>query len=553
VSEQPTFIVSIEITILWMLVAVAAVALLTKRIRLPYTVALVIAGLIIAFVPGTPKVDLTPDLILSVFLPTLIFEAAYNLDFQHLRDNIRTISALAIPGVLLTAGVVAALMHYAAGFDWVVALLFGAIVAATDPVSVVATFKQLGAPSRLRTIIEGESLFNDGTSLVLFRVLVGILAAGALDPASSVAQFFLVIAGGLLVGLATGYIVARVMTQFDDYLVETVMTVILAYGTYFLAEQLHVSGVIAVVVAGLVVGNYAQTMSFSPTSRIAVGLSWEFFGFLTNSLIFLFVGLQVHLARLFDLWHVVVAIAAVVLSRAVAVVAVSWVLRILRIDRPLAWNWQVLLVWGGLRGSLSLAMALSLPYVVGPASEPFRERQDILVMTFGVIIFTLLVQGLTLRPLLERLGLVGTDREREEYERTRAALRVVRTAQNTLEREARGGIVTPLIAADLRAEYEQREQDLLARLESFQISDQDLRGQQLRSARRHLLTVERSTIRNLLTEGAISDESGRELVTEIDARLAGLEAATEPDGAAAAPPAPAPNAARMREDAPPPG
>jgi CPA1 family monovalent cation:H+ antiporter len=368
-----------------------------------------------------------------------------------------------------------------------------------------------------------------------------------------VVQFFLVIAGGLLVGLAMGYIVARLMARFNDYLVETVLTVILAYGTYFLAEQLHVSGVIAVVGAGLVVGNYAQSISFSPTSRIAVGLSWEFFGFLTNSLIFLFVGLQVHLARLFDLWHVVVAIAAVLLSRAVAVVVVSWVMRILRIDRPLAWSWQVLLVWGGLRGSLSLAMALSLPYVIGPSSEPFTERQDILVMTFGVIIFTLLVQGLTLRPLLERLGLVSSDQAREEYERTRAALRVVRTAQNTLEREVRGGIITPLIAADLRADYEQREQGLLARLESSQLTDQDLREQQLRSARRHLLTVERSTIRNLLTEGTISDESGRELVTEIDARLAGLEVAAEPDGTAPVPPAPTPSAPRVREDATPPG
>src|SRR5690348_12760392 len=164
-----------------MLVAVAAVALLTKRIRLPYTVALVIAGLIIAFVPGTPKVDLTPDLILSVFLPMLIFEAAYNLNFQHLRENVRTISALAIPRVLVTAGVVAVLMHYAANLDWLVALLFGAVVAATGLVSVVATFMELGENMRLRTIVEGESLVNDYTSMVLFRVLVSILAAGTLD------------------------------------------------------------------------------------------------------------------------------------------------------------------------------------------------------------------------------------------------------------------------------------------------------------------------------------------------------------------------------------
>ncbi|MGI8587566.1 MAG: Na+/H+ antiporter [Chloroflexia bacterium] len=394
-------IASSTLTIFWMLVAVAAVAILSKRIRLPYTVALVIAGLIIAFVPGAPTIVLTPELILAVFLPVLVFEAAYNLHFGHLRKNLRTVVMLAVPGVLLTAAIVAGIMRLA-GFDWPIALLFGAIVAATDPVSVVAAFKELRAPARLRIILEGESLFNDGTSLVLFRLILGIAVGGEFDLVSSVGQFCLVILGGLAVGLAGGFLAAEVMRRFDDYLVETVVTVILAYGSYFLAEELHLSGVIAVVAAGLVVGNYAQKVSFSQQSLVAVNLSWEFFGFLANSLIFLLVGLQVNQAGPFEsIEYVVIAILAVLLARALAVEAVCLVLRLWRGRRPVPWRWQILLVWGGLRGSLSLAMALSLPYTLGGIGSPLRRR--LLVMTFGVILFTLLVQGLTIKPLMARL------------------------------------------------------------------------------------------------------------------------------------------------------
>ncbi|HMA38134.1 MAG TPA: Na+/H+ antiporter [Chloroflexia bacterium] len=521
---------SSAITLFWMLVAVAVVALLTKRIRVPYTVALVIAGLVIAVVPGAPTVQLTPDLILAVFLPALVFEAAYNLHFGQLRENLRTISALAIPGVLLTAVVVAGLLHVASGFSWRVALLFGAIVAATDPVSVVATFKELGAPPRLRTILEGESLFNDGTALVLFRLILGVIVAGAFDSATSAGQFVLVIAGGAGIGAAAGYIVAHLMRRFDDYLVETVLTLILAYGTYFLAEQLQVSGVIAVVVAGLLVGNYAQQISFSPTSQMAVGLSWEFFGFLANSLIFLFVGLQVHNTGLAgsagSIGSVAVAIGAVLLSRILIVGLVGAALRLQRGERPLPWRWQLLLVWGGLRGSLSLAMALSLPYTLQHGA-PFVERPQILVMTFGVILFTLLVQGLTLKPLLARLGLVTEDRARQEYLHTQARLRVTRAAAATLERQADKGSLTPAIADELRAEYAQREAALLARLDACHVSDGALRSQQLRAERRQLLTIERTSLQRLLAEGTIDEDTWRVLAAEIDRRRADLEGDAE--------------------------
>ncbi len=532
--ESGAIIGSSTVTLFWMLVAVVAVALITKRIRLPYTVALVIAGLIIAILPNAPRVSLTPELILAVFLPTLVFEAAFNLDLGHLRETVRTITTLAIPGVLVTAGITGVLMHYVANLEWPVAFLFGAIVAATDPVSVVATFKQLGAPSRLSTIVEGESLFNDGTSLVLFRLILGVIIAGTFDPLTGVGEFILVIVGGLAIGITAGYLVSRLMTVFDDYLIETVLTVILAYGSYFLAEQLGVSGVIAVVGAGLMVGNYGANVSFSPTSLVAVGLSWEFFGFVANSLIFLFVGLQVQETVLAGSGGLIIlAIAAVLLSRSVAVAVFSWLLRVARIDRPISWTWQVVLAWGGLRGSLSLAMALSLPFYLGGSNVAFPHRQQILAMTFGVILFTLLVQGLTLKPLLRRLGLVRADEARREFERAQASLRAMRTAVATLERQVRSGAMAPAIADTLREEYLTGEQAVMDALQEIHVTDADLRETQLRAGRRQLLTVEKAALRQLFADGSIDEETWRGLVTDIDTRLADLDGRAIADGAAA--------------------
>ncbi|MDQ6748615.1 MAG: Na+/H+ antiporter, partial [Candidatus Dormibacteraeota bacterium] len=456
---------NLEMTIFWMLVVVAVVALLTQRIRIPYTIALVVAGLVLAVIPGTPTITLTPDLIVAVFLPVLVFEAAYNLHFPHLRENLRPITILAIPGVLLTAALTGAVVHWVGGFDWGVALLFGAIVAATDPVSVVALFKELGAPPRLRTILEGESLFNDGTAIVLFNLILGIILAGVFDPVASLTAFVIVVGGGLGVGLILGYIFSVLLRQVNEYLIETVLTLVLAYGTYFVAERLHVSGIIAIVAAGVLVGNFGQRVAFSPTSKIAVGLSWELFGFLANSLIFLFVGLQIKPVDFAGAGEIVaLAIGAVLVARGLVVLGVGALLRALRRDPPLSWPWQTVLFWGGLRGAVSLALALSIPLALDPAGHAFPHRATIILMTFGVILFSLLVQGLTMKPLLRRLGLGRPTTDLAEYEDTQAQLRAVNAAVAHLEQHAQGGQVPPEVIATLRAEYKQRAQTLQGRL-----------------------------------------------------------------------------------------
>lgn len=310
---------------------------------------------------------------------------------------------------------VAAGIHYATGVRWDAAFLFGAIMSATDPVSVLAIFRSIGAPRRLSVILEGESLFNDGTSIVLFRIVLGIVISQAVgNIVLTVGQFFVVVAGALVLGAVIGFVASFVLSRMNDYLVETAVTLIVADGTYLLAENMGVSGVIAVVVAALVLGNYGRVASMSPSTRLAVSSTWEFFGFLANSLIFLLIGLEVNLEKLGQYWlPTLVAIAIVLLVRLAVVAASSWLLRY--IHHPLPYRWQVVLVWGGLRGSLALAIALSIPFTL-TGGAPFPNRDLSLVMTFGVIIFSLLVQGLTMQPLLSRLGLIDRHNWQDEYE-----------------------------------------------------------------------------------------------------------------------------------------
>ena len=523
-----TLVGSIELTVFWLLVIVAVVALLTKRIRVPYTVALVVAGLVLAVFPGTPKLRLTPELIVAVFLPVLVFEAAYNLNFRALRETVRPIVILAVPGVILTATLVALLIHFAGGFGWALAFLFGAIVAATDPISVVAIFRDVGAPVRLRAILEGESLFNDGTAIVVFSLILGVIGAGEFHALDSIERFLLVVVGGAAIGLLLGYGFSFLLSQVDDYLIETVLTLLLAYGSYFIAEQLGVSGIIAIACAALLVGNYAQRVALSPTSQIAVGLSWQFFGFIANSLIFLAVGLQVDATLLVRDWPLLLlAVASVLVARGVVVGVFGGLLRLLRVPDVAPASWLPVLVWGGLRGAVSLALALSVPAFIGSTGTPFPERNTILVMTFGVILFSLLVQALTMRPLLTRLRLTATSGELGEYERLQALLRATREALHALEVEGTRGEITPDNYDELRADYEERRRLLLDRLRDLHVPDHTRREQALRAERRGLLQVERSTWRDMLAAGEIGDDTYQELIADVDRRRDQLDRDTD--------------------------
>lgn len=388
---------SLNLPILLILIMVTCgVALVVKWIRLPYAICLVLVGLLIGLFHLLPPVTMTPDLILVIFLPSILFEASWNFNLKALKESFKPIFAFATLGVVISSVMIALVLRHLIGMDIVTGLMFGAMVSATDPISVLALFKRLGVDRRLTTILEGESLFNDGTALVLFRIFLAAAVAGA--PISLMhmgAEFLIVTLGGTALGIAIGYACSLLTQAFDDHLLEITLTVLLAYGAYLLSEQLHVSSVICCLIAGMVMGNFGSKIAMSASTRLAVNAFWEYAAFLAESLVFLLIGMQIRL-ELFVKYAPMVgaAIVAILLSRLVVVYGIAPFVSSKK--RPLPLPWCHLLFWGGLRGSLCMAMALSLP-------ESFPAREQIIVMAFGVAAFTLFVQGLTVEPLVRLL------------------------------------------------------------------------------------------------------------------------------------------------------
>ncbi|HWE61521.1 MAG TPA: sodium:proton antiporter [Chloroflexota bacterium] len=389
-----------------LLMVVAVVAAMVRVVRLPYEVALVAAGLVISLTPNAPQITITPSVILTVFLPVLLFHGAYNLPFPEFRAHLAAIAILALPGVLITAGLVGGILHLLAGLSWSVALLFGAIVAATDPVSVLSIFGQVRAPAALAAIVNGESLFNDGTALVLFTQALAVVEGARVAPFHMAGQIVVVIVGSLALGAVVGLGGARILSRIDDALLETTITFIMAYGGYLLADHLTLSGPLETVTAGILLGTRGENVMCEDT-RMQARATWEFLDFLANSLVFLLMGMSVRgvgnlvAEGTVKPWAAVgSAIGAVVVSRLIVVALTNGLLRALR--RPLPERWNLVLAWVGLRGAVSLAAVLSLP-----AGVP--DRDLLRILTFGVVLFTLLAQGLTIKPLLHRLDLANEE------------------------------------------------------------------------------------------------------------------------------------------------
>jgi len=401
---------ALNLNLLMILILIATcVAAVVKWIRLPYSIALVLVGLVIGIFDLLPGVVLTPELILMIFLPAMLFEAAWNLNLRTLLDSIKPVAAYASIGVLISTVVVGLIVSQFLGINLLVALLFGAMVSATDPISVLALFKSINTDKRLTTILEGESLLNDGTAVVLFRILLAaIVAGGALNWVHAGFEFLLVTAGGTILGALTGFAASRITRYFDDHLLEITLTVIVAYGSYLLAEQLHVSAVIAVLVAGCVLGNYGSKTSMSYSTRLAVDSFWEYAAFIAESLVFLLIGLQIKLPLLVKYGPSIgIAILAIFLGRIAVIYGLSPF--VASRGKPIPYKWRHLLFWGGLRGSLCMAMALSLPH-------DFPHREQLVVTVFGVALFTLIVQGLTMEPLVKLLRVKATGSSLKEKE-----------------------------------------------------------------------------------------------------------------------------------------
>jgi CPA1 family monovalent cation:H+ antiporter len=383
--------------VVWLLLIATAVALLCRYTPVPYTIALVCSGLVLAQVKFISLPELNSDVVLLVFLPALLFESAFKMHLESLRGLARPVSVLALPGVIVTVATIALALHRLNVLPLATAFVFGAIVSATDPIAVLAIFNRLGVPIRLATLVEAESLFNDGTALVIFGIAVGVSASASFSLDAAVVRFLVVVAGGAAIGAALAFVASHITATIDDHLVETVLSTVLAYGAYLVAERLHVSGVIAVVVAGLVLGNYGSRIGMSENTRARLSDIWEYVAYVINSLVFLLIGLRIQLVPILMSWQpLLLTIAAVVLARILVVYGTSGLAALFR--RKVPWAWQHLLVWGGLRGALSISMVLSLP-------DTFAAKDTLLRLTFGVVLFTVLVFGTTIQPLVRALHL----------------------------------------------------------------------------------------------------------------------------------------------------
>ncbi len=400
-----TTVSTVEI-LLWLLIAASAITVMAQRLKIPYTVALVLGGLVLSSLHFVALASLkpllrphwlTPDVILILFLPALVFEGSLKLSLLDLMHDWVPLLLLANAGVVLATVVTGYIVHWSVGIPLMLALIFGSLISATDPISVLALFETLRTDKRLSVLVEGESLLNDGTAVVLFQVLLAGFLSGGLNWGKGIGQFVLAVVGGAGIGFATAYVVTKINRAVDDPQIEITLTTVAAYGSYLLAYHFGLSGVIASGAAGLFIGNYCVERGISRQTRSALESFWEYVAFVMNSLVFLLIGLEVRIKTLAEAWlPILLAIVAVLLGRALTIYLLVPAGNIFA--KKISLSWQHVMMWGGLRGALALALALSL-------DQGFPYRELILNMTFGVVIFSILVQGLTMKPLMKRLGL----------------------------------------------------------------------------------------------------------------------------------------------------
>jgi monovalent cation:H+ antiporter, CPA1 family len=383
-----------------MLLGAALLGIVALRLKLPYTVALVLGGLAVeeTHVVGLPQLD--PPVLLFVLLPPLLFDAAFRLDEVQLRSVAQPVLWLAIPGTIATAALVALILVLTLQLPVAEALLFGSIVAATDPVAVVGVFRSLNVPSRLAVLVEGESLINDGVAITLYTMALGLFASGTADVPATLALFVRQVLGGVAIGIVLGVVFSRLTATIDDHMIEMTLSTALAYGSYLVAQSFETSGALACVGAGLIHGSYGRQVGMSERTRRVLDDLWEYVGFLVNAVVFLLVGFTTNLATLAAAaGPVLVSIGSVLLSRVLVIVIPPELLRLTRRVRVVTSQGErAVLIWGGLRGALTITLALALPPTIA-------GRQMLIAMAFGVVLFTLLVQGMTLSLVIRRAGL----------------------------------------------------------------------------------------------------------------------------------------------------
>jgi CPA1 family monovalent cation:H+ antiporter len=472
-------------------------------------------------------------------LPPLLFEGALTMNLDHLSRNFKIIVTMAIPGVLVSTFITGGLIHLiigrALGLDLLVSLLFGAMISPTDPVSVLALFKRLGAPKRLSTIVEGESLFNDGTGVVIFGIILALIGSDVAgqNPAfifgTGAINFLIVTASGLSLGGFLGFAAYKFLGKIDDHLIEVTITFLLSFGTYLIAELINqalheifhtdyewVSGVLAVVAAGLIIGNYGTHFSMSASTRVALSTFWDFMTFIVNSLLFLLIGITINIVDLAgDFVWIIIAIAVIVVTRALVVYSASAILN--RFKAKLKQRWQHIMFWGGLRGAIPIAL------VLGVIADGYEWSTTISHLVFGVVLFSLVGQGLTMEPLMKHLGMVSRRDKVSQYEAKIGQAIAARAAQTELEAMHQCHEISEIVYRKLKKKYEKQSQRLSKEIVTFLESEEVIHDQQKHHASRRALVAMKSAVLDASKRGVISIEIAEKLLTQYDLDLDELE------------------------------
>jgi monovalent cation/hydrogen antiporter len=512
------------IVVLFALVALLAV--LACRLALPYPIVLVISGLALSFVPRLPEVRLNPEIVFYFFLPALIYPAALFTSWRDFRRNLRPILLLAIGLVLATMVVVACIAHaIVPALPWAAAFALGAIVSPPDAIAATAIIRRLGVPHRIQAILEGESLVNDATALVALQFAVGALVTGGFSPGYAATRFVWAAAGGIGFGLLVGVAMRWVQSHLDDPPIQITISLLTPFVAYLPAERLHASGVLATVAAGIFLGWHSPLL-MSARTRLQAYAFWETIVFLLNGFVFIVIGLQLPgILRALNRESLTGAvISAIIICAAVILVRFAWVTPVAYLPRLLSrklrardpipsWQQIAIVSWSGMRGVVSLAAAFALPLALTDGS-PFPGRDYILFFAFSVILTTLVLQGLTLPRLIRKLGITH-DGEADEEER-RARVEANEAAIELIGKLRASGEFSPDTVDRLRAEYDER----LEQLQLCAENPDDCRGEiatpQYQRLQREALRVERRTIIRLRNERVINDDALRHIQRDLD-------------------------------------
>lgn len=520
--------------VLGLLVTTVVFASVATRLRIPYAILLVLAGALLGFLPRLPEIDLNPELILFLFLPPLVYSSAWQTSWREFRASLRPILSLAIGLVLFTTVCVAAIAHSLLGLPWPVAFVLGAVLSPTDVVAASAIAQRMGLPRRMVTVLEGESMVNDATGLVVYTFAVATTVTGRFDLTAAAWQFVAVSLGGLLCGLLIGWPIAWLHHRLDDAPIEITITLLTPFAAYLLADVVHVSGVLAALSAGLYLSRHSSRF-FSSTTRLQANAVWNVLVFVLNGLLFLLIGLQLRRilgttgpeSLLTTIPEILLISTTVIVVRLIWVFAAAYLQRRLlpRLrprDPPPDWRSVGIVAWTGLRGGISLAAALALPLVL-ESGEPFPERSSLIALTFGVILVTLVGQGLSLMPLLRWLG--PTAEGISDRERQCARLAASQAALLRLQELAGQEWVPETLLINLRAHYEEKAAHTREHLDGTLLPHQEATASQQR-LRREIIEAERTAVIGLRDRGQIGDEVLREMERELDLeeeRLQGME------------------------------